>query len=241
MSTAFETIAKTQRQGKLVVHHELSRTQPKLERKCGNVGVDALAVVWCKKWYLTSMTVPKKNDICNRTLIILQGFFFITVLSDAKTISVSKNITETMITEIIDSKTFNLHHVQSVIILTTMVCQRLAQRQERVNRMFQGHYSCSLHRNRESEGSTSQLPLMPGAPRPGARVWLSRAGRLMRADTLEPLIEAAACSRIPARKHLKKLSQTGAHSTGDSFRDQTWQARIPENLQGHARVRHRCG
>ena len=49
----FETIAKkeTQRQRWLVVHvrsaihRELARTQPKLEGKCVNVGVDALAVV----------------------------------------------------------------------------------------------------------------------------------------------------------------------------------------------------
>ena len=57
VSTAFETIAKkkTERQRRLVVHvrsaiyHELSKTQPKLERKCVSVGVDVLAVVWRKK------------------------------------------------------------------------------------------------------------------------------------------------------------------------------------------------
>ena len=51
--TAFETTAKTktQIQGRLVVPtrsaicHELSRTQPKLEGKRVNVGVDALAGV----------------------------------------------------------------------------------------------------------------------------------------------------------------------------------------------------
>ena len=43
--------SQTQRQGKLGVHmrlvmyHDLSRTQPKLEGKCVSVGVDALAVV----------------------------------------------------------------------------------------------------------------------------------------------------------------------------------------------------
>ena len=49
VSTAFETIAK-KRQRKLVLHmrsvicHEVSRTQPKLKRKCISDGVDALAV-----------------------------------------------------------------------------------------------------------------------------------------------------------------------------------------------------
>ena len=38
-------------------------------------------------------------------------------------------------------------------------------------------------RDNENEGSTGQLPSFPGAPRPGSILWLSRAGRLMTADT----------------------------------------------------------
>ena len=34
----------------------------------------------------------------------------------------------------------------------------------------------------EKEGSTGKLPLLPSVPRPGACVWLSRAGRLMMAN-----------------------------------------------------------
>ena len=39
----------TNREGSLstsAIYHELSRRQPKLEKKCVNVGIDALAVVW---------------------------------------------------------------------------------------------------------------------------------------------------------------------------------------------------
>ena len=66
-----------QRAGRIVVHvrleiyHELSRTQPKLEGKCVRVGVDALAVVWCKNVYVYDGS--KKKEICNRTHITPQG------------------------------------------------------------------------------------------------------------------------------------------------------------------------
>ena len=81
MSTAFEAIAKKrirQKQRKPVVHvpsamyHESSRTQPKLDRKCVGVGVDA-GMLFGKKKDLTSMAVPQQNVFCNRTKISPQG------------------------------------------------------------------------------------------------------------------------------------------------------------------------
>ena len=46
-------------------------------------------------------------------------------------------------------------------------------------------------RDNEQESSTRQLPLLPGAPRPGGCVWLSRAGRLMRADPTQLRLASA--------------------------------------------------
>ena len=52
VSTAYETVARKKKEGRLVVHvrsaihHELSRTQPKSEENCVSVGDDSLAVTW---------------------------------------------------------------------------------------------------------------------------------------------------------------------------------------------------
>ena len=83
-------------------------------------------------------------------------------------------------------------------------------------------------RDNEKEGSTGQLPLLPGAPRPGGCVWLSRAGRLMRADPTQLRLASGreeACQKIhdshpmpwTARGELQKLQKVSTWTSPQIF------------------------
>ena len=67
-------------------------------------------------------------------------------------------------------------------------CPRFAQAFKGIACVF----CTETRRVTEREGSTGPLPLMPGAPRPQACVWLSRAGRLTRADPTQRLASGRA-------------------------------------------------
>ena len=74
---------------------------------------------------------------------------------------------------------------KSTCLSARNICVLLAQGRKRDKKSFKGiaRALCTeVRRENEQEGSTGQLPLMPSAPRLRACVWLSRAGRLMRAD-----------------------------------------------------------
>ena len=113
-------------------------------------------------------------------------------------------------------------------------------------------------RDNEQVGSTGQLPLLPGAPRPGGCVWLGRAGRLMRADPTqlrlasrreEAYQELHDSQPIPwtARGELQKLQKgqyldTSTEDDEDPWRNTPWDVQtdsvdIQAQEQQHSRKR----
>ena len=101
------------------------------------------------------------------------------------------------------------------------------------------------------KGPQGQLPLLPGAPRPGECVWLSRAGRLMRADPTqlrlasgrEEAYQTDCISEMPwtARRELRKLQKGQFSDISDTPEDDedTWKNTLGTCKQTLLKHKHR--
>ena len=113
------------------------------------------------------------------------------------------------------SRALNSKNRKAQIFLprTYVYCWRKAKRETKSSLKGIARVLCTeTRRDNEQEGSTRQLLLLPGAPRPGGCVWLSRAGRLMRADPTQlrlASVREEAYQPMPwtAREELQKLQK----------------------------------